>query len=122
MTEQRRYTRLSESLMISHRLLKGAYRTGSRSNDISEGGMSFPAYRSIEPGTNLELEIHIPESKKPIVAVGEVVWLRKREDVRYPFLVGVKFIKIDILDRRSLHNYIRNISRNDTSTDVQWLG
>lgn len=123
MTEQRKHTRISESLMISHRLLlKGAYKTGARSSDISEGGISFPAHRSIEPGTNLELEIYIAEYKEPIVAISEVVWLRKRNDIRYPFLVGVKFIKIELLDRQKLRTYIRKISEGGTSTDVRWLG
>lgn len=122
MTEQRKHIRINESLMISHRLLKEAYRTGSRSKDISEGGICFPAHRSFEPGTNLELEIHILEFKKPIVATGEVVWLRKRNDIKYPFLVGVKFIKIDLLDRRKLHNYICGISKDGISRDVKWIG
>lgn len=109
--------------MISHKLLlSGAYKTGSRSSDISEGGMSFPAHRSIEPGTNLEIGIYIAEYKEPIAATAEVVWLRKRADIRYPFLVGVKFIKIDLLDRQKLRSYIRRNSGGGISKEIKWIG
>lgn len=108
--------------MISHRFLGGAYRTGSRSEDISEGGISFPVFRSIEPGANLEIEIYITEFKKPILATGEVVWLHKRNDIRYPFLVGIKFVKIDLSDRHKLRSYLRKISEGGNSKDVKWIG
>lgn len=108
--------------MISHKFLKGAYRTGSRSKDISEGGMCFPVHRSIEPGTNLELQIYIADSKKPILAIGEVMWLQKRDDVRYPFLAGVRFKNIDVLDRGKLRSYISEISKGRGSSDVKWIG
>lgn len=122
MKDQRKHARISESLMISHKFLKGAYRTGSRSKDISEGGMCFPVYRSIEPGTSLELQIYIDDSEKPILAIGEVMWLQKRDDIRYPFLVGIRFKNIDVLDRGKLRSYIWEISRGRGSSDVKWIG
>jgi len=122
MAEQRKHIRVNDSLMISYRLSKETYRTGSRSKDISEGGICFPSSRSFELGTNLELEIHMLGFKKPIVATAEVVWVQMRSDIKYPFLVGVKFIRINLPDRRTLHNYISGISEKGISRDINWIG
>jgi len=122
MAEHREHIRINASLMISHRLLKESYRTGSRSKDISEGGICFPSHRRIEPETNLELEIHISEFKKPIIATGVVVWICNRDDAKYPYLVGVKFIKIKLLDRRKLQYYISTKSKEGISKDIKWVG
>ena len=122
MAEQREHIRISESLMISHRLLEETYRTGFRSKDISEGGICFPSFRKFERGTNLELEIHISGFEKPIVVTGQVEWIHKTDDIKYPFSVGIKFIRINLLDRRKLHNYILLKSEGGDSRDIKWIG
>jgi c-di-GMP-binding flagellar brake protein YcgR len=118
MQERRQHIRVDQSLEITYRLLKRTPLFSSRSKELSEGGISLPTNQRLEPGIIIELELRLPDSKKPIKVTGEVVWRDKIQDRRFSFVIGVKFIKIDSGDRKKVCNYIRG--RGDKG-HVDWI-
>ena len=122
MSEHRGYIRLRESLKIDYKIVEPVGGLGgSFSEDISGGGIRLPLKERLRPGTILDLEIHLPEFTEPIKATGEVVWLHGRDNVEFPFVVGIKFIKIDQFDRGKLLNYIRKRIKEKKPPEVKWF-
>jgi c-di-GMP-binding flagellar brake protein YcgR len=98
MENRRQHIRVSKSLEVKYRILNGFLRSGSRSTDVSKGGICLPIIQRLDSGTTLELEICLGEMTKSIEAIGEVVWLSHRKGGQFPFEVGIKFIKIAPID------------------------
>ena len=121
MDERRQNIRINKSLEVRYRISNNFLRSGSRSVDVSRAGMRLPTIQRLEPGTILELEIHSLETNKPIVATGEVVWLNKKPGERFPFEIGIKFIKIAPSDSEIFSRICRRLQEED-STDIRWVG
>lgn len=79
MKERRRYTRIGISLPIKYRITdKGRWYETSSLN-ISAGGVLIPTVPCLDIGTELKLQIYLPDEKKPIKARGRVVWRKPAE-------------------------------------------
>jgi c-di-GMP-binding flagellar brake protein YcgR len=102
---RRQHIRISKSLDIRYWIIKDILHYGSRSVDVSNGGIRFPVIQRLEPGTVLGLEIHLQDITRPIEATAEVVWQELRRHEKYPYEVGVKFIKIAHMDIEVLMTY-----------------
>lgn len=102
MGERRRYVRVNKSVSLKYRVITGALKTVSQTEDISEGGMRLPTFQKVEPGTILELKVRLSRYKKPIVVVGKVVWCRPRRDRDFRFLVGIRFTRIASTHRNEI--------------------
>lgn len=122
MEERRKYIRINESLAVHYQILKAFMKSGSRSKDISGGGICFPVLQNIPVGTILELEIESPQIVRSIKATGMVKWIKKRENLQFPYEIGVEFINIDSTDRNNLINYIKERAKDKESPDIDWLG
>ncbi|MBU1122594.1 MAG: PilZ domain-containing protein [Candidatus Omnitrophota bacterium] len=122
MIERRKFVRLKDSLKITYKGIGAdSVEKGSLIGDLGGGGVSIPVANRIKPGTILELEIYLPKREKPIVAVGEVVWLTVREDIQFPFLVGVKFSSMDPFDRGNILNYIAKKVQSGELFEIEWI-
>lgn len=110
MDENRQFIRIDKSLSVNFEVFKEPVPSKSRSKDISEGGIRLPLSKRLSHGTILKLWIYLEETREPVVALGEVVWVTVRDDKDYPYETGVKFIKIEQLDRSRLYNYINKIT------------
>jgi len=115
--ERRRQVRLSKSLLVSYREVKDYIKTGSRSIDISRGGIRLPTPRNFRVGTTLKLEISAPNNSGKLSLTGEVAWTRKTSGGRFPFEMGLRFIDIS---REQLPMLARICRRS--SGGVAWLG
>jgi c-di-GMP-binding flagellar brake protein YcgR len=93
MEERRQYFRKNKSLAVAYQIQKGFLKIGSRSQDVSEAGMRLSVSQRLPPGVALDLEIR-PEDSLPILATGEVVWLKERDSFRFPFEAGIRFTEI----------------------------
>jgi c-di-GMP-binding flagellar brake protein YcgR len=122
MEEQRKYIRLPDSLIIGYRVVNSFLRSSSRSKDISEGGVCLSSFQRFDRGVVLELKIQLPEFIEPIIVVGEVKWLRETGDAQLPFLLGVKFIKIDPRERDKLCEHIHRVSQDkkEEKNNIEW--
>ena len=109
MDERRQYIRIDKSTAVSYRVLEQFLGSGSRSKNISEGGICLPLHQRFGVGVVLELKIHLAELSQPILAIGKVVWLEeKKEDVNFPFELGIQFIKISPADKNKIITHISN--------------
>ena len=78
------------------------------SHDVSRGGMFIKTPSPFPPGTLLKFEVKIAEDQKVIQGVGRVVWKRESEsgDRERPNGMGVKFIKIDDVSRKTIDTLV----------------
>jgi c-di-GMP-binding flagellar brake protein YcgR len=82
----------------------------SLSKNISEGGICLIVYEPINEADVLELQIFLPDTKKPINVLGRVAWIKnfsigdtvagQRSDV------GIEFLKIAKKDRKEIEKYV----------------
>lgn len=121
MQEQRRYIRIAYSLKISFRLLKGFLGSSSDSDNISEGGIQLPIDIRFDIGDVLELKILASEWGKPVEAIAEVVWFKEQSHSRHPFLVGLRFVKIEPLSQEKIRKHIEKLSKKDEAGGVGWM-
>ena len=94
MIDKRRDSRTKKSLAVTYRTDWDDLKTGSRSIDISPGGIRFPVKRNLDLETVLNLEIHWPLIPEPIKITGKVAWAKERISDRSPFELGVQFLEI----------------------------
>jgi c-di-GMP-binding flagellar brake protein YcgR len=118
MQERRKFIRINESLKVRYQVLRSFRLVTSHSKDFSEGGIRLPVIQRLQPGMVLEIEIYFPQYQKPAVATGEVVWIREIEDLKFPFVVGIKFINIDAASLNKIRNYIRS---KDSDKYIGWI-
>ena len=123
MKERREYIRLSESLKIFYKVLdsQGASRKGSFTEDLSGGGIRFAVNHHLEIGSCIELSLYLLDEKEPVVAQGEVMWLRERDDIKFPYIVGIKFVDIKPFERGKILNYIRQRIVDNKPSEINWL-
>jgi len=118
MQEQRRFVRLAPpSIGLTYRVVGPVCRaepgTGRReaeeavqaAEDISQGGVRFPASERLPQGARLELELALPAEETPIQAQVEVIWCARFQG-KGPYEVGCRFIQIDPLDRGKLIHHV----------------
>lgn len=119
MAEKRRCQRLSKPSIVRFKLLKGHHLgMSSRSEDFCEEGMRLLTLQRLLPGMTLNLNFQLQEYSTPISATAKVVWQNDRDNMYYPFMVGLKFTKIDAIDRQKIRNYI-NLSSRESRTNAQ---
>lgn len=83
--------------------------------DISSSGILLSIPGEIEDGTRVELSFEIPESKKPIAVLGEVVRTIKYSD-KYPDRpvgMGVRFVEFVGDSEKRLLKYVKQIRGTD---------
>jgi len=83
------------------------------SKNISAGGIClilYSAYDDVKNGDILDLSLYLPKQKKPVNAIGKVVWVRKfeiKDKVKgQRFEAGVEFVAIDNKDRENIRKYV----------------
>lgn len=112
MDERRNYIRIDRSMSVGYRVVKHVLGSGARSRNISAGGICLPMQQRFEVGVMLELTIDIAEINT-ISAIGQVVWTKFRDDIHFPFELGIKFIKIARADREKLIAHISKLGPGD---------
>ena len=117
MIDRRQHPRLNKHIFVTHRILEQALRAGSRIKNISEGGIRMPIIRKLEPGTTVHLEIRLADFQKPITVTGEVIWIKTRNDVEFPFDAGMKFTHVSSSDRKK----IRDALCREIRAEIEWI-
>ena len=102
MQEKRKYSRINKTMVVSYTVSRSFLKSGSRSQNVSPGGMAFPTIQRLDPGIILEMEISLEYEKKVIPIMAEVVWSQRKVDSRYPFETGVKFLEVNDSDRNNI--------------------
>ena len=76
--ERRRAVRAKTRVSVrynSHQVRRAIQEATSR--DMSREGLGLVLYEKLNVGTHIRLEIEIPSEVKPLVAVGEVIWIKE---------------------------------------------
>lgn len=101
MTERRRFLRFTTDVGMEYRTCQEKQITGSSFiKNLSREGMGFFILRRLERGILLDVKFLLPGDARPIYITGEIIWISEKtggKDCGYD--AGVKFFKIDTLDR-----------------------
>lgn len=92
--QRRRNIRVSLTLKVSYFSLQDF--VNSYLFDLSTGGLFLKANEPLNPGVKLRLKIFLPDQEEPMEVLGQVMWVRKEEEVRdqakQPPGMGIKFL------------------------------
>jgi c-di-GMP-binding flagellar brake protein YcgR len=121
MDERRHLVRVGKMAEINYSIADAYLKSGTRSKNISSEGMCLPMIQRLEPGTVLDIEIKLAQDKQPIRAVAQVVWLNPRDDHRYPFEAGVKFIEINETEKAKIKEVLSRSGFPENDSDVRWM-
>lgn len=79
--------------------------------DLSIRGCRVDSETKVQPGTNLELRIHVPDHEPPIkVELASVRWARGRE-------FGLEFNSMDTDQRERLRQVVRDLEMKLVASD-----
>ncbi|MDD3296457.1 MAG: PilZ domain-containing protein [Candidatus Omnitrophica bacterium] len=119
MKERRQHIRINDSLKVSYQVIKSFRLVVTQSKDVSEGGISLPILQRLSPGMVIDLEIYLSDSQKPIKATGEIMWLKEIKDLKFPYMVGIKFLKIDSASLNRIRTYV--LKKLNKEKEVGWI-
>jgi c-di-GMP-binding flagellar brake protein YcgR len=105
-SERRKNLRLQESLKIKYRILKQFRNYEAASEDLSEKGIRLLVSEKLPIGTQMEVKIYILDTKKPIIAIGEVIWLRPGNLPELPYTAGIRLVNITPQNRSLIVNHL----------------
>lgn len=92
--ERRKYIRMDASIKFTYKI-KGdkGWPKKTVTKNISHGGIRGLVDKKIKKGDELELNIDIPNLKKPIYAITKVIWTADKKADKID--AGIKFEEID---------------------------
>ena len=78
------------------------------SRDLCREGLKINSDKSLQEGTQLDLEIAIPDDPKPIFSSGLVVWSRPSKGTDQGYDQGVRLLNMDPVDKFRVLDYAYN--------------
>ncbi|MBN3040167.1 MAG: PilZ domain-containing protein [Candidatus Omnitrophica bacterium] len=123
MQERRKYKRIKDRLVVICKLPKNAKveELGS-TGDISSGGAKIYIPKNLAKGEKIDFDISLLNDAIPILAHGEVVWVKKmpqkktkgKKDNLEEFIVGIRFVRSGSFDDQRIDKHIkRKLIRGD---------
>lgn len=105
--EQRRYPRLTCHTAVQYRdiLQPRATYVGSRTQDLSVGGLRFHASEWLAANHRLLVQLHLPGTAEPIRTIAQVVWSRKQSHSDQ-YEIGARFIQMTAYDRDAVTGFV----------------
>ena len=110
-SEQRVSNRVPVKLKVDYKS-EGNFLFENATN-ISEHGVFIHTNKPLKPGTVVELQFTLPESKEKLKVRGEVMWVnpyRQEQEKNYNPGMGVRFDGLNELDKETLLNAIKRIA------------
>lgn len=109
--ERRAHIRIDTILSIKYSI--NHEKKNSLSKNISCGGILIQLSEKLSESTPLRLDIHLPDTERPVFARGEVVWVKDLPHIdeagRRIFDTGVKFTWMHPKDRERLDKHITGL-------------
>ncbi|MCQ9205840.1 MAG: PilZ domain-containing protein [Omnitrophica bacterium] len=116
MEERRKHKRLTEKMIVAYRLPKEAkIEQITTSENVSADGIRIVIPKNTIKGDTVSVDINVFNDAIPILAKGEVVWIKKitskearkgKKSDQRKFMVGIKFNKFDRFDGERIIKYI----------------
>ena len=113
--EKRRFIRLQVPVELKYITVGDSTRKEVTTKDLSCEGLRFMGKAEIMKGSNLELNLDIPNANNPVHIKGKVAWIKRlsTEDGS-PFEVGVEFMKIEEDNKNTFLKYLCDIIYSQT--------
>lgn len=80
--------------------------------------MRLSTLQRLDLGMSLDLNFKLEDYLEPITAKAKVVWQDSRDNAYYPFVVGLKFFKINPADSKRLHDYVSKVIFKEPPADI----
>ncbi len=120
MKERRGYIRVNEAFNINYQVISPPDGGGiSGTTNVSKGGISFPTDRLLVPGIILKLKIDLLKGGEPIDATGEVVWVKETDGEKFPYMIGIRFVRIELHNQDRIFHLINKKAQENESPDVK---
>lgn len=102
--EQRQFIRVKERLLTLITFLTTGKVERALTRDIGAVGVCIMTERVVEPGTQLAVELRLPDRETPITFLAEVRWSRPLSEPREAGTsmaaeTGLQFVRVDAKDR-----------------------
>jgi c-di-GMP-binding flagellar brake protein YcgR len=82
----------------------------TRTRNISKGGLSIMILEKVKIGTFLNLNIELPDTDQPIIAIGKVLWIDEfviYSTESYTFYeCGVEYVNIISQEQEIISHYV----------------
>jgi len=107
--DKRKFKRFDAYMSVKFSGLDSATLKGiGLSRDLCREGIKINSDKEIKEGTQLDLEISIPDDPKPIFSSGTVVWCRPSEGSNQGYDQGVRLKSMDPVDKFRVLDYAYN--------------
>jgi len=112
--EKRRYQRLNSKINLSYKVLKSKDELLKRgfqpeqlsiTRNVSAGGLLFYANEPLPVASILELNLELPDGKKPVECLARIVRIEEMEEEKN-YNIAVCFLDITGAERTRLNNYV----------------
>lgn len=80
--------------------------------------MRLAVLQRFDLGMNLDLNFKLEDYEESIIAKAKVIWHGIKDNTYYPFVVGLKFFKIDPADSKKIHDYVNRTIYKEKSADT----
>jgi Tfp pilus assembly protein PilZ len=74
--------------------------------DVSGSGIGILTNERLSCGDKIKLELRIPQDDIPLFVTGEVAWVLRHKNVENVYNAGVKWVKMNRVDKSRLINYL----------------
>ena len=110
--ERRRFIRIHSRLMVIVKFLDTGKVRRALTKNISAGGICLVTEELLKTGTQVEVELKLPDRDKAILLMGIVKWSKPIGEPPKPYEnptaeTGVEFVQIDPDDQRQLMFYAK---------------
>ena len=119
--ERRQQVRIDTEVDVSYEIVSGTstHKRTSISRNISLSGINLALNEKLLPGTDLNLQLDLPQGVKPIFVQGKIVWVkeiserltRQKKEERF-FATGIQFTQMSPRDESLLHSFIDQHIKN----------
>ena len=106
MTERRRFLRFDTALDALCEVMSERLKANSRVKNLSKEGALVLIDKPLHEGAELNISVDVPGDNVPIFASCQVAWQKKGTDVSSGYETGLRFTKINNLDKGRLLEYI----------------
>ena len=107
--ERRKFKRFDAFMNVQYRFQDGRSEEGiGLSKDLSREGIKVSTDRSLNAGSLVDLEIHLPDETRPVHTTGKVMWSKQGGSEAGNYESGVSFLLIDPVDKFRVLDYAYN--------------
>lgn len=107
--ERRKFKRFDAYMSVRYQFSEGKQEEGiALSKDLSREGLKINSPTPLPEGTNVDLELDIPDDPKSVRTTGKIVWSRSSGGQDQGYDIGIRFLMMDPVDKFRVLDYAYN--------------